>query len=112
MPRRPRLAQTIRDVDDIIHILTGRRIPHFAHQAYTLFTQEKSRQKQGYDPYRVLQVHPGASMVVVNAAYKSLAKLYHPDSGTTPNVEMMKEINQAYDEIKRQRSNERVDQKA
>jgi curved DNA-binding protein CbpA len=32
------------------------------------------------DPYRLLEIRPGASQAEVKAAYRRLAKLYHPDS--------------------------------
>ncbi len=58
--------------------------------------------------FRVLEVEPGASREEIHAAYKKKARMYHPDrvASLAPEVrEMaelrMKEINAAYDEIKR-----------
>lgn len=52
------------------------------------------------DPYAVLGLAPGASDDEVKAAYKRLAKKYHPDLNPTPEAEeRMKEINAAYDQI-------------
>lgn len=50
------------------------------------------------DPYKVLGVSPGASEDEVKAAYKKLAKKYHPDlNHGSPEAEArMKEINSAY----------------
>ena len=31
------------------------------------------------DPYQILGLQPGASMAEINRAYRSLAKLFHPD---------------------------------
>ncbi|MDA0261748.1 MAG: J domain-containing protein [Proteobacteria bacterium] len=31
------------------------------------------------DPYQILGLKPGASEVEINRAYRSLAKLFHPD---------------------------------
>ena len=61
------------------------------------------------DPYSVLGVSPNASNDEVKAAYRELAKKYHPDNyGDNPladlAAEKMKEINQAYDEITKMRS--------
>ena len=52
------------------------------------------------DPYAVLGLAPGASDDEVKAAYKRLAKKYHPDLNPSPEAEeRMKEFNAAYDQI-------------
>ena len=54
------------------------------------------------DPYKVLGLSPGASDEEVKAAYRKLAKKYHPDlnPGNDRAAERMNEINAAYDQIK------------
>ncbi len=48
--------------------------------------------------YRVLQVDPSAALEVIQAAYRRLAKKYHPDAGDKEaSLERMKEINLAYE---------------
>jgi curved DNA-binding protein CbpA len=47
------------------------------------------------DAYRILQVDPQAEYVVVHAAYRALARHYHPD-GDAPDTSRMVEINRAY----------------
>jgi curved DNA-binding protein CbpA len=47
------------------------------------------------DPYRVLQVDPRADAVVVTAAFRALARRYHPD-GEAPDSGRMASINRAY----------------
>lgn len=61
------------------------------------------------DPYAVLGVSPSASDEEIKRAYRELAKKYHPDSYTNnPLADLaeakMKEINEAYDAIVRQRT--------
>lgn len=56
------------------------------------------------NPYEVLGVSPSASESEIKAAYRALAKKYHPDKYTNSPLadvaeEKMKEINEAYDEI-------------
>jgi hypothetical protein len=47
--------------------------------------------------YEVLQVSPKASPEVVQAAYRVLARAYHPDVNTSPNAaRMMRQVNAAY----------------
>jgi curved DNA-binding protein CbpA len=51
------------------------------------------------DAYTVLQVLPTAEMEVVRAAYRALARRYHPD-GTCPDARRMAELNGAYERLK------------
>ena len=58
------------------------------------------------DPYKVLGVSPDASDEEVKAAYRKLAKKYHPDlnPGDEYAARKMNEINAAYDQIKNPQS--------
>jgi len=56
------------------------------------------------NPYEVLGVRPGASEEEIKAAYRALAKKYHPDKYANSDLadlanEKMQEINEAYDAI-------------
>lgn len=56
------------------------------------------------NPYEVLGVSPSAGEDEIKAAYRKLAKKYHPDKYTDSPLadvaeEKMKEVNEAYDEI-------------
>lgn len=64
------------------------------------------------DPYKVLNVSPTATDDEVKAAYRELAKKYHPDNYADSPLsdlasEKMKEINEAYDAIMAERKNGR-----
>jgi len=61
------------------------------------------------DPYKVLGVTPNSTDEEVKAAYRTLAKKYHPDTYANNPLadlaaEKMKEINGAYDQITKMRS--------
>lgn len=49
------------------------------------------------DPYRILQLHPSAVPELVEAAYRTLARLHHPDRSDDPESSAaMAELNWAY----------------
>lgn len=49
------------------------------------------------DYYQILQVHEQAEQEVIEAAYKRLARKYHPDKNTSPGATAkMQELNEAY----------------
>jgi hypothetical protein len=63
----------------------------------------------GVDPYAVLGVRPGSTEQQVAAAYKQLAKQWHPDRGAGEEGERrMAEINVAYDVVRDARLAARV----
>ena len=52
------------------------------------------------DYYAILGVHPSAEKVVIDAAYKALAKRYHPDKNQNDSENakrQMQEINEVYE---------------
>lgn len=53
------------------------------------------------DPYKVLQVDPEAEREVIEAAYRRLARKYHPDVSPDPDSpQKMIAINQAWDQLR------------
>ena len=61
------------------------------------------------DPYKVLGISSDATDAEVKKAYRALAKKYHPDNYVNNPLadlaaEKMKQINEAYDEIQKQRA--------
>jgi curved DNA-binding protein CbpA len=46
--------------------------------------------------YEVLMLHPSATIEVVNAVYRALAKQHHPDHAGPEGAETMAQINEAY----------------
>lgn len=47
--------------------------------------------------YEILEISPSASESVIKAAYKALVKKYHPDNDNQRNLEIICQINEAYE---------------
>lgn len=62
------------------------------------------------DAYRILQVDPSAEQVVIQAAYRVLARRFHPD-GDEPDAHRMAELNRAYATLRDPESRRRYDLK-
>lgn len=61
------------------------------------------------DPYKTLGISPNATDDEIKKAYRSLAKKYHPDNYANSPLadvasEKMKEVNEAYDRIQKERA--------
>jgi curved DNA-binding protein CbpA len=52
------------------------------------------------DAYQVLGLLPTAHDLVIQAAYRTLAAVYHPDVGDAPSTRRMAELNDAYAKIR------------
>lgn len=55
--------------------------------------------RESMDLYQVLQVDASAETVVIKAAYRALARRYHPD-GDTPDANRMAQLNRAYEVLR------------
>ena len=61
------------------------------------------------DAYAVLQVDPAAELIVIQAAYRALARRFHPD-GDAPDVTRMAELNYAFNVVRDPTSRAAYDQ--
>lgn len=83
------------------------------HELHRCQTRRRAERETGYqyppkpkkqdprDPLSILWVLDGAPREVVDAAYKTLARLHHPDMGG--DLRKMQEINAAYDSVVKRR---------
>jgi curved DNA-binding protein CbpA len=60
--------------------------------------------------YEVLMLHPSATIEVINAAYRALAKMYHPDHAGPEGAERMARVNEAYAVLKNEEKRARYDE--
>lgn len=77
--------------------------------ASSLFMQRNTGLK---DYYATMQVSADADPVVIAAAYRALATLYHPDRNPSPEAtRLMQELNEAYQVLSDPRQREAYDRK-
>ena len=60
------------------------------------------------DAYKILMVDPAADREVIHAAYRALARRFHPD-GSHPDLERMAELNRAYATLREPQSRRAYD---
>lgn len=105
------LKRAVKDADDFLHLFTGRRFKHIAGKAIDLFgeqlvkkvttmlTGDEEPDLPSDNPYAILGVRIDAKDVVVRGAFRSLAREFHPDTGTAPDPKKFQEANEAYNTI-------------
>lgn len=113
----------LRNADDILYLLTGRRLRHVVRRGVNLFSEELARKAASFftgpeeaelppnNPYVILGIHPDALDVVVRAAYRALAREFHPDTGTSPEVTKFQQATEAYNAIMEARKKEGQERK-
>ena len=99
------VKRTVRNVDDILYLFTGKRLKDVVGRGVSLFGDQAMKKATSVfveetpedSPYHVLKVNPDAPDFLVKAAYKSHVKRVHPDVGG--DTEEFKRIQRAYDQI-------------
>lgn len=109
--RARQVKKGLRNFDDILYIFTGRRLKYVAGRAINIFGEELAKKAADFfagpeepelppnNPYVILGIHPDAMDVVVRAAYRALAKEYHPDTGSKPDPAKFQAATEAYNAI-------------
>lgn len=109
------VKSVLKNADDIFHILTGRRLKNVVGTGINVLGDELTRKAVEFisgigtqelpdsSPYSVLGIHREAIDPVVKAAYRALAKEYHPDTGTKPDPQKFHEATEAYNAIMAER---------
>ena len=62
------------------------------------------------DYYEILQVSPGCNAKTLEAAYRHLAKMYHPDHPSTADSEKFNEVISAYKVLRKPSGRTKYDQ--
>ena len=103
------------NADDICYLFTGVRLRKVEARAFDLFVDfikdkikpVQEREAQELDdwylspdnPYRTLGVSPDALDMVVKAAFRSLVREFHPDTGLHPDTKRFARIVECYNDI-------------
>ena len=103
------VRRTVRNVDDMLFLFTGKRLKYVVARGFSLFGDQITKKATSVfveeapedSPYRVLGVNPDAPDFLVKAAYRSHVKRVHPDVGGDP--EEFKRIQRAYELIEMER---------
>lgn len=113
--RTRQVKKALRNADDIVHIFTGKRLKNIAGRGVDIFGEELAKKVARLftgpeepelpldSPYIILGVYPEAMDVVVKAAFRVLAREYHPDTGTKPDSTKFQAAVEAYDAIMKER---------
>lgn len=104
---RRRLSSILKELDEISRTLTGRDIPSWTKQVWEELRRakpaEELRETEVDNSYVTLGLDPSCIPSDIVSRYRTLAKKYHPD-GTEPDVQKFKQIQEAYEELCRQRN--------
>ncbi len=118
MSRRREIVGAFRDIDDIIHVFTGKRIKDYVNRTVELVGDDIKKRvekigKEFFDvendaipangPYSILHCRPGASDAVVKLRFRSLSFMLHPDTGTAPDPQEFQKVLEAYNAIMTER---------
>jgi len=110
MAKRGQVKRAVRNVDDMLYLFTGKRLKYVVGRGVNLFGDQVAKKVTNIfagtndeevpddSPYRVLGINPDAPDFLLRASYKVMMKKFHPD-GETPNEELAKKINNAYERI-------------
>ena len=109
------IKRGLRNFDDILYLVTGRRLKHVVGRTINVFGEELAKKVTDFftgpeepelppdNPYFILGIHPDAMDVVVRGAYRALAREYHPDTGSKPDVAKFQAATEAYNAIIKER---------
>ena len=110
MAKRGQVTRAVRNIDDMLHLVTGKRLKDVVGRSINIFGDQLAKKATNMfagtndvevppdSPYRVLGISPDAPDFLLRAAYRAMQKKYHPD-GESPNEELSKQVNNAYERI-------------
>lgn len=110
---RKKSIRVLKDADDLMYLLTGKRIKHILPRAVELFGEDlvhrlthnsPTEPLDPADPYSILGVRRDASTIVVKASFRAQVKTLHPDTAVNPNPAQLQKVTEAYNTVMKERS--------
>lgn len=113
--RSRQVRRALRFADDVLFLSTGRRWRPVVRRGINVFGEELARKAANlfsgpdepdlplHSPYTTLGIYPESMDVVVKAAFRALAREYHPDTGTNPDPAKFQAATEAYTAIMAER---------
>lgn len=111
--RKTKLSEAVREgrkvleeADKMLQQLTGKSTREYVRELIRGTVEDLHRQvveeRPKVDPYQALGVSRDADQESVRAVYRLLVKIFH-EGGSAPNSGKMKEVNLAYEAIRKER---------
>ncbi len=113
MTRKGDIVRTLKTVDDICRLVTGKRLSRLVATGVDLFGEDLWKKIRDAEtgaklnlnsPYYLLGVHEDAPDMIIKAAFRTLAKELHPDTGAHPDSARFQVITEAYQAIMKERA--------
>ncbi len=110
---RKKAISVLKDADDLMYLLTGKRIKHIGKRAVELFGEDLVNRLthaditaplDPADSYSVLEVRRDASDIVIKASFRAKVKTLHPDTAEHPDTAQLQKVTEAFNEIIRVRN--------
>lgn len=84
--KRRRVKEVVKEIDDVLHIVTGYRIPYWGKKAWeklgpNAYREDAAPTQTADDPYSILGVDRNDRPSDIVSRYRELANQYHPDHG-------------------------------
>jgi len=113
--RARQVKKGLRNTDDILYILTGKRLKNVAGRVVNAFGDDLAKKVTNFftgpeeeelppdSPYYILGIQRDALDIVVKGTYRILAREYHPDSKIHPDPKKFQAATEAYNAILKER---------
>ena len=113
MKKKNPLLNFLRDCDEMVNIITGKRIKSFVKRGLDLYGEDITKALRNHalgvedevpPDYRLLHARPSSADIVIRGRFRALMRVLHPDTGTHPDSAEYQRVLEAYDRIMAERN--------